>query len=102
MSTEIIIAVLLAAGLAAFFIGVSRARAMSRRQPDVKMHSRLGYYGAYLMLWTVLPAILLTLAWGAFSPSVISRMVQHELPADVQALSGPEKSLVMCQVRSVA
>jgi phosphate transport system permease protein len=102
VSTEIIIAVLLAAGLAAFFVGVSRARAMSRRQPDVKMHSRLGYYGAYLMLWTVLPAILLTLAWAALSPSVISRMVQRELPVDVQALSGPEQSLVMGQVRSVA
>jgi phosphate transport system permease protein len=102
VSTEIIIAVLLAAGLAVFFLGVARARAASHRQPDVKMHSRLGYYGAYVMLWTVLPALIVTLLWAVISPSVISRMVQADLPTEVQALSGPEQALIMGQINSVA
>jgi phosphate transport system permease protein len=102
VTTEIIVAALLAVGLVVFLLGVSRARAAGRREPDVKVHSRLGYYGAYVMLWTVLPALIVTLLWGVTSPSVISRLIQSELPARIKALSGPEQALIMGQVTSVA
>ncbi len=102
MSTEIIVAILLALGGLVFFIGVARARGASDHEPGVKMHSRLGYYGAYVMLWTVLPALVAALVWAAFTPTVLSRIIQGDLPAEVQAMSGPEQALIMAQVRSVA
>ena len=102
MSTQIIVLALLVAGIVAFFIGVARARSAARANPDVKLHSRFGYYGAYALICTALPGIILALLWSAISPGVVSRQIQSELPAQVQALSGPEQALIMGQVNSVA
>ena len=102
MSIQLIIAALLVFGILAFIVGVTRARAVGKRNPDMKMHSRLGYYGAYLLIWTALPAIVISLLWSAISPGVVHRIVQSELPAQVQQLSLPEQALVMGQVNSVA
>lgn len=102
MSIATIILALLAAGVAAFFVGVHRARATSARDATAKLHSRLGYYGAYLAIWTTLPAIIVSLLWSVVAPVGINYVVQSELPADVRQLSAAEQRLVMGQVNSVA
>ncbi|MEO1610181.1 MAG: phosphate ABC transporter permease subunit PstC [Pseudomonadota bacterium] len=101
---------LLIAGLIAFFLGIARARAAANKFPEIKMHSRLGYkmhsrlgyYGAYCLIWTAIPAIILTLLWGAFSPNLVYRMVQAELPQSVQELSDAEQNLIMGRIGSIA
>ena len=40
-------------------------------QSVARMHSRPGYYGTYLAIWTVLPAFLVTLLWAAAQPTVV-------------------------------
>ncbi len=102
MSTHITLLALMVAGLLAFFVGVARARAASRKHTDIKMHSRLGYYGAYCLIWTALPAIILTLLWSVISPAVVHRIIQSDLPQAVQQLSSAEQALVMGRVNAVA
>ena len=53
-------------------------------------------------LWTLLPALLVTLLWSAAEPSSVRHFVAESLPANVQALSPAEQSLVIGRVASVA
>lgn len=102
MSIQTIIIALLIAGLLAFFIGVAKARAAARSQEGVKLHSRLGYYGAYLLIWTALPALIVTLLFAATSPTVINRIIRGELPQAVTELSSARQDLAMGRINSIA
>ncbi len=101
MPTSIILLGLCVAALLAFVLGLSRANALAKKG-DAQLHSRPGYYGAYLALWTLLPALIVTLLWSAFEPSVIRSMVSSSLPENVRALSPAEQSLVIGRINAVA
>ena len=101
MSTSVIILGLIVAALLAFGLGVSRANALAKKG-DAQLHSRPGYYGTYLALWTLLPALIVTLLWTAAEPTVIRHYVGSSLPESVQALSPAEQSLVIGRIASVA
>jgi phosphate transport system permease protein len=85
----------------AFIIGMGKARRLAHGAPRT-LHSRPGFYGGYLALWTVLPALFLVLVWSAVSPIVIDQTVRSALPPEVQAQSPGEIALVMGTVRSIA
>jgi phosphate transport system permease protein len=93
--------VLLAVFIGAFIIGVGKARTLAQGLSR-NLHSRPGYYGGYLALWTTLPALILVLFWSAAAPIVIDRMVRGELPEDVRAQSTGTVSLAMGTIRSIA
>jgi phosphate transport system permease protein len=92
---------LLATGFAAFVLGVWRARAQALSS-EARMHSRPGYYGTYLAIWTVLPALVVTLVWAAAEPAVIRHLVGETLPQSVRSLSPAEQSLTIGRISSVA
>jgi len=92
---------LLAAGFSAFGLGVWRARQQAHTS-EARLHSRPGYYGAYLMLWTVLPALIVTLVWAAVEPIAIRHKVDATLPESVRNLSAAERSLTVGRISSVA
>ncbi len=102
MSLQTIIVGLLIAGLVAFLVGVAKARAAASKHQGIKLHSRLGYYGAYLLIWTVLPALIVALLWGATSPRVVANIVRSELPVQTDNLSSAEKDLAMGRINSIA
>ena len=91
------------AGLAfvAFAAGYVRAIRFAQDKEN-SLHSRPGYYGGYLALWTSLPAFLVLLIWSAVEPQIVSSQVQASLPASVLQESGAEVGLVMSVVKSVA
>jgi len=93
---------LAAAGLISYVIGVGKARAAAIADPSKKLHSQLGYYGSYLAICTILPALILIAIWSAASPFVIGQLVRSELPSQVRALSKPRQNLIMGQVNAVA
>lgn len=101
MSTYVIVSGLLVAGVIAAIVGIWRAKAVADRS-IARLHSRTGYYGGYLLVWTVLPALLVTLIWAAVQPIVVRELVVGELPANVQSLSPAEQSLVVGKIASVA
>ncbi|HET6322553.1 MAG TPA: phosphate ABC transporter permease subunit PstC [Hyphomicrobium sp.] len=100
MSTSVIILGLLIAALIAFGLGLSRANILAKRG-DAHLHSRPGYYGTYLALWTLLPALLVTLLWSAAEGPVIRGVISSGLPEHVRALSEAEQSLIVSRINAV-
>jgi phosphate transport system permease protein len=90
VSTSILFLIVIALGILGWFLGHHRARAVVAGKTS-NLHSRPGYYGAYVLLWTTLPATLLIILWSAISPPVINAMVQSQLPESIQ--TGPEQTL---------
>jgi hypothetical protein len=82
-------------------LGVARARACVKGQL-AKLHSRPNYYGASALLWTVLPATALVVAWLVAEPMVISNAVYKSLPESVQAESPAVQTLTMGTIDAVA
>ncbi len=99
MSGLAILGILLAAAVVAFFIG--RARAV-RAADAASLHSRPAYHGAYLAIWTALPAILLLVLWTSGERPVLRHLVMQDLPASVQQLSDAERALTLSVVGSIA
>mgnify|MGYP000970552738 CR=1 FL=1 len=101
MPTLPLIVVILGLGAVAFLVGRHRARTLVAGKAR-DLHSRPTYYGALVMIWTALPALLLALVWAAAEPGVTARMVHARLPADVQARPAPEQALVASSIGSLA
>ena len=88
-------------GVVGWLLGVMRARASVKGQL-AKLHSRPHYYGASALLWTVLPATAVVLAWLVAEPIVISNAVYKSLPESVQAESTAVQTLTMGTIDAVA
>ncbi|WP_417721306.1 phosphate ABC transporter permease subunit PstC [Salipiger sp.] len=92
--------IVLALGLVGLIVG--RALALRDAGGDIRqLHSRPGYYGAHVMLWTVLPAVALMAVWLVVQPMVIKAQVASMVPDAAFSDSGA-LSLIMSDVRRVA
>jgi phosphate transport system permease protein len=100
VSTSLLILIVLAIGVAGWFLGSRRARASVAGKTSA-LHSRPGYYGAYVLLWATLPALFLIIVWSAVSPAVINSLVSAQLPESVQSSSEQAKTLTMSTVRLI-
>ncbi len=101
MSLSILLLSLLGLAVAAFFVGFARAKLLARGE-ERSLHSRPGYHGGYLALWTSLPAILVLLIWAAVEPRLIDGQVQASLPPQMLQGSEAQIGLTMSVVKSVA
>jgi phosphate transport system permease protein len=101
MATDKIILLLALLAIASFSYGYWRALTHARKS-ETRFHSRPVYHGAFVMLATVLPAFIMIAVWSAAAPSVIRSAVTVDMPAEVQAQTPAELSLVMTTVESLA
>ena len=93
---------LLVLAIIAYMLGIFRARGAVDGQVS-KLHSRLGYYGSYVAIWAVLPALLITAFWSAGERTVIRHLVEQELPASaVEGKNDALVSLTISRIESVA
>lgn len=92
MSTPLLILIVATLGVLGWFVGNWRARASVEGKAS-KLHSRPGYYGAYVLLWTTLPALFLIIVWAAIAPAVTTSMVKSTLPENIQ--TGPDQALAL-------
>jgi len=92
---------LLVAAVVAFVVGFLRAKRFADDDPRA-VHSRPGYHGGFVALWTALPAILVLLGWAAIEPRFIEREVEATLPQQILDGSQAQVGLAMGVVRSVA
>ncbi len=100
MTVLLLIGVILAIALAAFFLG--RARAISGADGNIRiLHSLPGYYGWYAALMAALPAFGLLLLWLIVQPFLLERQVGALLPEAVTSDDTAFK-LAMADVRRVA
>ncbi|MEL6977742.1 MAG: phosphate ABC transporter permease subunit PstC [Pseudomonadota bacterium] len=69
-------------GLIGYFLGVTRARAVRARGP---LHSLPSYHGAFVLVWTILPAFLVLAVWAAVQPGLVRSAALAEFPQEVLA-----------------
>ncbi len=100
MSTSLLLLIVIALGIVGWFLGNWRARASVQGKTSA-LHSRPGYYGAYVLLWATLPALLLIVLWSAIAPTVTTSLVSAKLPENIQAGPDQQRALTMSTVRMV-
>jgi phosphate transport system permease protein len=87
-------------GMVAWLVG--RARAGAFVAGPVKIHSLAGYHGAYVALWTVLPALLLAAVWTGIAPGFVTQRVIAS-PAAVSLPADPdERRAILSEARGLA
>lgn len=65
-------------------------------------HSRPGYHGAYVMLWTAVPAVLVIFLHLSFSGRVEAALLRAEAPAAVRAMSTQDRNVFYDDARALA
>ncbi|OKL42594.1 phosphate ABC transporter permease subunit PstC [Pseudovibrio exalbescens] len=93
--------ILIATFVLATFYGRSRALQVSNAQA-VKLHSRPGYHGGFLAIVTVIPALLLLLAWVIVAPNILNNIVISESADYLSGLSKPEVEAFLRDARAIA
>ena len=101
MSPLSLIVALLALSVFAYYFGRRRAFAMAGGRSQ-SLHSRPGYYGAYVALWCALPALGVYALWLLAQPGVIESIVVSALPEAVRGLGPDRMSLLLNDIRNVA
>ena len=82
--TWLLLPILLAAAVLAYVAGRAMAR---RRGQGVKTHSRPGQHGAYALIWTLIPALIVLMAAQATSPQIKRQLLAAGAPHAVEQLA---------------
>jgi phosphate transport system permease protein len=86
-----------------FFLGRGRALGLVGGPRNVRnLHSLPSYYGYYVALWTLLPALLLLILWEVVEPRVIVALVVKGLPEASRPASPGELNLLVNNIRNLA
>ncbi len=100
MSALWLFLIILALGSAGFILG--RSRAMKDAGGDVRLlHSLPNYYGANVFLATLIPGLLVLVAWIILQPMVIQAQITSMVPESAYEDAG-SLNLIMSDVRRVA
>lgn len=67
-----------------------------------KLHSRPGYYGSFVAVWAILPAVVILFVWLVASPMYISSSVRGAFPEEVKTQSQAEQGLSYGMITSIA
>jgi phosphate transport system permease protein len=100
MSSLLVLAIVVAIGLVAFFIG--RQRAAAQDDGRVKPHSRAHYHGWWAFLLAVLPALLLLAASNIGSSIYLDRHIHAALPERTADSKVASEALDVSLVKSLA
>ena len=102
MQPTYILSFILMSALAAYFIGRTRAYAVSGSCGGVKgLHSLPSHYGMWTALWCALPALLLFAVWHAAESPIITSMVVADMPAEISSLPASKLSLVINDIKNI-
>jgi phosphate transport system permease protein len=101
VSSLTILAILIGLGILAYFIGRMRSIQVCGGE-QYTLHSRPSYHGYYLAILTVLPAVILLVAWGVAERPVTRYIAMQELGPRVLQGTDAEKALTMSVVDTIA
>lgn len=101
MSLTLLFLVLLVLTGAGYYLGKSRALALTGGKIR-GLHSLPTFYGAYVAIWCGLPMLLLFGVWIAFEDAIIRTMVIAELPEAIRTLPADRLGLVISDIRNIA
>ncbi len=87
----------------AFFMGRGRSLSLvGGAGKGMALHSLPGYYGYFLAIWVVLPALVLISGWVLVEPKIVTALVVSSLPDSYQSLSAGELNLLVNNIRNLA
>ena len=103
MQTTTLILLLGFMAIAAFYFGRGRSLSLAGGPGHgLALHSLPGYYGYYVAIWVVLPALALLLVWVVVEPRLIIALVINGLPETYQSLPQGELNLLVNNIRNLA
>ena len=89
--------------IAAFYIGRGRSLSLvGGLGHGQALHSLPGYYGYFVAIWVVLPALGLLLLWVLVEPRVVVALVVSDLPDAYQSLPAGELNLLVNNIQNLA
>lgn len=103
MSTSTLFLVVIGLAVGALYIGYHRSVAFARPLGGIRHLASLpSYYGMYVALVSLLPALLFMLLWSLLDDRVIQHFVVQSLSSTSQALSSQELGLLQDSIRNIA
>lgn len=100
MNPLILVFVLLALSLMAYQMGRRRAYRLVDGQLR-SLHSLPVYYGLYAALFSLVPALLILIAWTAFDGALISQLVIAQLPESMHGGDAGRINLLLNDIRNL-
>nr|WP_298097999.1 phosphate ABC transporter permease subunit PstC [uncultured Shinella sp.] len=101
MSISLLLLVVAVIGVVGYLIGSWRANALAGGKLS-NLHSRPGYYGSYVAIWAVLPAVVVLFIWVVASPIYISSTVRAGFPEEVKAEPQATQNLNYNMISAIA
>jgi phosphate transport system permease protein len=90
-------------GVAAFYLGRRRSLAVvGGPGHGTALHSLPGYYGYFVAIRVVLPALALLFAWVLIEPRVLVALVINGLPEHLRELPAGELNLLVNNIQNLA
>jgi phosphate transport system permease protein len=103
MQNTTLILLLAAMATASFYMGRRRSLVLvGGPARGSKLHSLPGYYGYFTLIWCLLPALGLLLAWLLLEPRVIVALIIRSLPEAQQGMSPGELNLLVNNIQNLA
>lgn len=102
MSVSLLLLIILAAGVVAYFLGARKAKATLAATGPGGIHSLPSYYGAYALLWTIIPALVVITLWLTIQAPIIKGEVMAGLPAAAGALTEDRLGLLWSEIQNAA
>jgi phosphate transport system permease protein len=103
MQSTTLILLLGSMGIAAFYLGRRRSLAVvGGPGHGTALHSLPGYYGYFVAIRVVLPALALLFAWLLIEPRVLVALVINGLPENFQTLPAGELNLLVNNIQNLA
>lgn len=99
MTMPVLLLVLAALSLGAFYWGRSTAVRMAATS---SLHSLPSYFGFYVLVWCGLPTILLLSLWLAGEDWVVRLLVVADLPENLRGLPTDQLNLLISDIRNMA
>jgi phosphate transport system permease protein len=101
--TWLFLPILIAAAVAAYVGGRWAAARRGERLPaGQRPHSRPGQHGAYALIWTVVPALVVLFAAAIISPNIERQLTASGAPEAVQQLEPFRREAFFADARAVA
>lgn len=101
MSISFLLLIVAVIGVVGYLIGSWRANALAGGKLS-NLHSRPGYYGSFVAIWSVLPAVVVLFIWVIASPVYISSTVRAGFPEEVKAEPQATQNLNYNMITAIA
>ncbi|WP_294611945.1 phosphate ABC transporter permease subunit PstC [uncultured Roseovarius sp.] len=80
----------------------NRQAATAIRQDGARLHSLVGFHGAYSLLVVLVPALVLILLWLLLQGPLIDALLKSGIRTELDGLGSGEVQLVVAEIKSIA